>query len=170
MTDARWPWVVVGLLAGATFVWSSGQDMFVGLLLLVVPVGWGLLALERVVSLLRAVRNRARGGLRSWAVGSLGCLVVLVGSVGICAAGVPEDVRVRLSRAALVDAGERVLAGEHPERAGLYGLSDTTVADDCALLETGTFAVSSFGIAYCPAGAPPGYHPVGGPLYEYSYD
>jgi len=162
--------VAVGLLVGATWVWSSGDDMFIGLLLVVVVGGWGLLALERLVGLVRAVRAPTPGWLRSWAVGSVGCLVALVGAVGVCATGAPEDVRIRLSRHALVDAGERVLAGEHPERAGLYGLGDTRIVGDCALLETGTFMISSFGFAYCPAGAPARYQPVGGPLYEYTFD
>ena len=160
----------VGLLIGATLVWSSGEDMLFGLLLVVVMGGWGLVALERSVSLVRAVRDRRSGRLRSWAVGSLACLVALVGAAGLSAAGVPEDVRIRVSRRALVDAGERVLAGEHPARAGLYGLSDTTVSGDCALLETGTFMISSFGFAYCPTGGRAGFEPVGGALYEYSYD
>jgi hypothetical protein len=167
-----WPVVAlsVGVLVVTTLVWSSGEDMSIGWLLLVVPAGWGLLALHRAVTLVRAAREGVPRRLRPWAVGTLGCMVALVGTAGICAAGWPEDVRVRVSRGALVDAGERVLAGEHPIRAGLYGFSGTTVSGDCALLETGAFMIDSFGIAYCPAGAPSWYEPLGGALYEYSYD
>ena len=162
--------VPVGALVVTTLVWASGTDMSIGWLLLVVPAGWGLLALHRAVTLVRAAREGRPRQLQPWAVGTLGCVVALVGTAGICAAGWPEDVRIRVSRSALVDAGERVLAGEHPTRAGLYGLSGTTVSGDCALLETGAFMIDSFGIAYCPAGAPSRYEPLGGPLYEYAFD
>jgi hypothetical protein len=63
-----------------------------------------------------------------------------------------------------------VLAGEHPTRAGLYGFSETSILEDCAMLETGTFAIDSYGFAYCPTGGRPGYEQLGGALYEYSDD
>ena len=163
--------VAVGFLVAATLVWSSGEDMFFGLLLVIVLGGWGLVAVHGVASLVVAGHERAPQWFRRWAIGSIGGLVAFVGSLGIGAAGVPEDVRIRLSRDDLTNAGERVLAGEHPTRAGLYGLSETRVTDDrCALLETGNFAVSSFGFAYCPDGRRPGSEHLGGGLYKYSYD
>lgn len=104
-------WVLGAALAGARLVWTSGSDMFFGLLLLVVVGGWGALA---------------AGGAASF--------------VG------------------------------HPRRAGQYGLSATSVVGRCAFLETGTFAVESFGIAYCPEGGLPGGEPLGGGLFSCSFD
>lgn len=174
VTEPRWARIgvaaSVGLLMMATMVWSSGEDMFFGLLLIVVLGGWGLLALYGIVSFVQAARERAPSWFRRWSLGSLGCLVAFVGSAGVGAAGVPEDVRIRVSRGALVDAGERVLAGEHPTRAGLYGLGHTSVSGDCALLETGSFMISSFGFAYCPNGTAAGHEHLGGGLYKYFFD
>ncbi len=154
----------VGVLVLATMVWLSGDDMFFGSMLLVVTAGWGLLAVYGVVSFVRAARRRTGHWLREWAFVSLACLVAFVGSVGVGVAGLPEDVRIWLSRDALVDAGQRVLAGHHPSRAGLYGLGQTTVVGDCAMLETGSFAMDSFGFAYCPTHVPSAFELVDGAL------
>ena len=162
--------VSVGFLVLATMVWSSGEDMFIGWMLLVVTGGWGLLAVYGIVSFVRAARVRPAHWLRQWALVWLGCLVAFLGSVGIGVAGAPEHVRIWLSRDALVDAGEQVLAGQHPRRAGLYGLGETSILGDCAMLETGTFVISSFGFAYCPTGEPTAFEHVGGALYKYVYD
>lgn len=81
-------------------------------------------------------------------------------------------IRFRLSRDALVDAGRQVLRGEHPIRAGLYSFGETSVMGDCAMLRTGTFAISEFGWAYCPTGrpVPPDSEHVEGQLYKYDFD
>jgi hypothetical protein len=160
----------VGVLVLATMVWMSGSDMFFGSMLFLVVAGWGLLAVYGLISFARAARHRAGHWLQEWALVWLGCAVVFVGSLGVGVAGVPEDVRIRLSRDALIDAGQRVLAGEHPSRAGLYGFGRTTVVGECAMLEIGTIAVDSFGFAYCPAAAPPAFEHVNGALYRYAYD
>jgi hypothetical protein len=96
--------------------------------------------------------------------------VAFLGSVGVGVAGAPEHVRIWLSRDALIDAGERVLAGEHPSRAGLYGFGQTSILDDCAVLETSTFMISSIGFAYCPTREPAAFEHLGGALYKYVYD
>jgi hypothetical protein len=94
-----------------------------------------------------------------------------VGSVGIGVTGVPENARIALSRSALVDAGERVLAGQHPSRAGLYGFTRTEVSGDCALLQVGTVMIDSFGFAYCPTPTSARFEDdLGGGLYRYSFD
>ena len=64
----------------------------------------------------------------------------------------------------------RVLAGEHPSRAGLYGLGETTVVGDWAIPATGTFVMDSFGFAYRPTQAAPAFEHVNGGLYKYGYD
>ena len=38
------------------------------------------------------------------------------------------------------------------------------------MLGTGTFAMDSFGFAYCPTQAPSGFEHVDGALYKYAYD
>lgn len=160
----------VAFLTLATLVWSSGEDMFFGSMLLVVAAGWGLVGLYGIVSFVRAAQSRTRHWLRSVAVTWIGCVAAFLGSVGIGLAGVPEDVRIWLSRDALIDAGRQVLAGEHPTRAGLYGFGDTSIVDDCAMLETSTFAISSSGFAYCPTHEPTAFEHVGGSLYRYTFD
>ena len=162
-------WGAAGFLGVATLIWSSGGDMFIGLLMLLVLGGWGALGLWGFASFVRAARTRPIHWLRDWATVWLGCAVALLGSVAIGVTGAPEAVRIDLSRKALVDAGNSVLAGEHPDRAGLYGFSETRVSGDCALLETGTFAIDSFGFAYCPKGNPGGFEDLGGGLFKYYY-
>ncbi len=76
----------------------------------------------------------------------------MVGSVAVGATCGPEGVRLGLSRAVLVAAGEKVLAGEQPRRAGLYGFRNSFASGGCAFLEAGTFGIESFGFAYCPDG------------------
>jgi hypothetical protein len=73
--------------------------------------------------------------------------------------------------ALLVDADQRVLKGEHPRRAGSYSFGRTSVMGDCAMLRTGTSAISGLGGAYCPTGRParPSEH-VDGQLYTYDFD
>lgn len=160
----------VGFLVIATLVWMSGEDMLIGLMLLVVTGGWGLLAVYGIASFVRAARSRTSHWLQQWAIVWLGCVAALLGSFGLGIAGAPEGVRISLSRDSLIEAGERVLAGEHPTRAGLYGFSETSIVGDCAMLETGTFAIDSYGFAYCPTGERPGYEHLGGALYKYAYD
>ena len=160
-------WTIAGFLAIATLVWSSGGDMLIGLVLVLVLAGWSVLGLYGITSFVRAARTRLPHWLRDWASVWLGCLAALVASVGIAATGVPEDLRIAVSRGALIDAGEKVLAGDHPSRAGLYGFSETRLADGCAMLETGTFAIDSFGFAYCPTQSPTGFDALGGGLFKY---
>ncbi len=172
--DSRWTGIAlpasVGLLILATMVWLSGADMLIGWMLIVVLGGWSLVAIHASVSFVRLAPTRPPHWFREWAVVSLGCLAAFTASMGVGFAGVPEDVRIGLSRDALIDAGKKVLAGEHPARAGLYGFRDTRVSSACAMLETGGFAIDSFGFAYCPTRAPAGFEHVGGPLYKYTYD
>ncbi|MDQ4096906.1 MAG: hypothetical protein M3144_03420, partial [Actinomycetota bacterium] len=72
MTEPVWAkvlaWVAAGLLAIATLIWSSGEDMFIGLMLLLVLGGWGALGLWGLASFVRAARVRTTGWLRDWAV------------------------------------------------------------------------------------------------------
>ncbi|MGH9225800.1 MAG: hypothetical protein ACRD2W_18900 [Acidimicrobiales bacterium] len=154
----------------ATLVWSSGEDMFFGSLLLVVLGGWAALGALGVAAFVSAARSRAPNGLCGWAIVWLGCHAALVGSVAVAVAGVPETVRIGLSRPGLIDAGETVLAGGHVNRAGLYGFSRTSVANGCALLETGTSFIDSFGFAYCPNGTPAGFDDLGHGLSHYHDD
>lgn len=93
-------------------------------------------------------------------------------SAGIRLAGLPEHVRIWLSRDGLISAGERVLAGETPPRAGLYGFRQTSIDRGCAMMETGIFFLDSLGFAYCPVGAPAASerHHLGGGLYKYAHD
>ena len=155
----------------ATLVWLSGADMFFGSLLLLVLFGWGALGLLGGASFARAARVRREGWLHDWALVWVGCLAALVGSVAIGVTGVPENVRIALSRGALVDAGERVLWGEHPSRAGLYGFTRTEVSGGCALLQIGTVMIDSFGFAYCPTASSARFEDdLGGGLYRYLFD
>lgn len=162
----------VFLMSLATLVWLSGEDMLLGLMLVIVVLGWGLLFVYGVISSVRAARQRedrwASQQLLGWLGGVLALTVLLV--LGF--AGAPEKVRFRLSRDALVDAGERVLAGEHPTRAALYGFELTTIVEGCAMLRTGTAFIAEFGWAYCPTGRPalPGFEHVEGALYTYDWD
>ena len=48
----------VAFLTLATLVWSSGEDMFFGSMLLVVAAGWGLVGLYGIVSFARAAQSR----------------------------------------------------------------------------------------------------------------
>jgi hypothetical protein len=160
----------VGFLVMATLVWMSGEDMLIGLMLLLVAGGWSLVAVYGIASFVRAARSRSSHWLQQWAIVWLGCLAAFLGSFGLGVAGAPEGVRISLSRDSLIDAGERVLVGEHPTRAGLYGFSETSIVEDCAMLETGSVAIDSFGFAYCPTGARPGDEHLGGALYKYSHD
>ena len=141
--------LVGAALTLATLVWLSGTDMLLGMLLFV-PLGWAVLGACGLVSLVRAGRARTTHAWRRdeaplW----LGCLIGLVASTGLGLAGVPEHLRYVSSRPALVRAGEDVLDGGHPARAGLYGLRTTRVEDGCAVLVTATFFVSESGYAYC---------------------
>jgi hypothetical protein len=177
VSTPRWPTVLlaacVALLGFGTLVWLSGEDMLLGWMLLLVVVGWGLLAGFGIVSSVKAVRRGTdRLARQRLVLGWIGCSLALFGSLGLGVAGVSADVRFRLSRHALVDAGERVLAGEHPTRAGLFALGRTSVMGECAMLRTGTFAVGEFGWAYCPTGrpVPPGWEHVEGKLYKYEFD
>jgi len=162
-------WSAAGFLVLATMVWSSGEDMFFGSLFLLVLGGWGLLGLVGVAWFIRSAWAHAEGWLREWALVWLGCATAFLGSVAVAVTGAPESARIELSRSALVDAGERVLAGEHPGRAGLYGLSSTEIRNGCAMLGTGA-AISSSGFAYCPAGSPSGFRDLGGGLYKNDAD
>ena len=103
----------VSFLVIATLVWMSGEDMLIGLMLLVVIGGWSLLAVYGIASFVRAARSRSSRWLQQWAVAWLGCTTAFLGSFGLGIAGAPEGVRISLSRDSLIDAGERVLAGEH---------------------------------------------------------
>lgn len=174
VTEPLWlrvmAWSAAGILGAATLIWSSGSDMLLGGVLLFVLGGWATLGLWALAWFGRAARTRRPHWLRDWASVWLGCMAALVGSVAVGASGAPEAVRLGLSRGALIEAGERVLSGEHPSRGGLYSFSDTRVINGCAMLETGRFAVDSFGFAYCPMGDPGGFEHLGGSLYRYAHD
>jgi hypothetical protein len=160
----------VAVLSLATLLWLSGEDMILGWMLIFVVVGWGLLVAFGIVLSVRARRHRSvRHRL---VLGWICCSLALTGSLAIGFAGVPEHIRFRLSRDALIDAGQQVLKGEHPKRAGLYSFDKTSVMGDCAMMRTGTFAISEFGWAYCPTGrpVPPSSKHVEGQLYKYDFD
>lgn len=162
--------VSVAFLVVATMVWLSGFDMFIGSMLFVVAGGWGLLAAYGIVSFARAAQGGSERWFQRWTVVWLGCLVALVGSVGIGLAGMPEEARVWLSRGALTNAGERVLAGEQPTRAGLYGFRGTSIEGGCAIMDTAIIAIDVVGFAYCPTRAPAAFGDLGGGLYQYYLD
>jgi hypothetical protein len=174
VVERRWNKVVlvvsVVFLVVATMVWLSGFDMFLGSMLLVVVGGWALVAVCGIVTFARAARGGSERWFQRWTVVWLGCLVALVGSVGIGLAGVPDEARVRLSRGALRNAGERVLAGEEPSRAGLYGFRRTSIEGGCAMMETAIVAIDVVGFAYCPSGGPAAFEDLGGGLYQYHLD
>ena len=173
MLSLRWTRLLAraltGLLTVSTLIWTSGADMLFGSMLILVVVGTIAFGLWCVASFVVAVRPRTHDWFHLWGTTWIGCIAVLVGCAGLGFVGVAEDVRIELSRSALIEAGENVLAGEHPDRAGLYGFQETIVSGDSALLETGTFAIDSFGIAYCPKGGRPGFTDLGGGLYAYSF-
>ena len=164
-------WGASGFMVVATLVWLSGPDMFFGSMLLLVLVGWGALGLLGVTAFVRAARSRPEGWLHDWAPAWVGCAAALVASVALGVTGAPEGARIALSRSALIDAGEKVLAGEHPCRAGLYGLGRTQVSGGCALLQIGTAFIDSLGFAYCPTGSSGRFDDdLGGGLYTFSFD
>jgi len=162
----------VAVLVPSTLVWLSGLDMLVGLMLLFVPLGWGLLLAYGVLSFVRAVRLRRDRWLEQQAVGWAACLLACTVALQLGVLGVPEEVRFRISADALAAAGERVLAGEHPTRAALYTFERTRVEDGCALLTSGLFFISEYGWAYCPDRrlASPAFQHVDGALYTYDFD
>lgn len=74
-------WPAAAFLALATLVWSSGDDMFFGLMLLLVLGGWGLLGLFGVASFVHAARSGSPRWLTRWALVWLG--------FAYCPAGTP---------------------------------------------------------------------------------
>lgn len=162
----------VAFLGPITLVWLSGTDMFIGWLLLIVPLGWGLLGAYGVLSFVRAARDRGDRWLERQAIGWTSCLVVSTVTLQLGWVGASENVRIWISADALASAGERVLAGEHPTRAALYGFDQTRVMDGCALMTTARLAIDESGWAYCPQGQPSSqpFNHVRGSLYSYSFD
>ncbi|MGI8685592.1 MAG: hypothetical protein ACR2MO_10985 [Acidimicrobiales bacterium] len=160
----------LGILVAATLVWLSGSDMFFGYLLLVVPLGWVVVAAYLIIATVVDWRrgDSARPGLIASAAGVL----ALIAAVGVGFSGVAESVRIAASRDALTSAGQAVLAGGHPARAGLYGFEATSISEGCAILTSGTVFIGEFGWAYCPAGTPASsrFEYVGGALYTYTVD
>lgn len=160
----------VGLLVLATEVWLSGPDMFFGWILVVVVSGWSLVALVLMTGVAIIWRRSGVRSLGSQMVACAACLLACVLSVGVGLFGVPEYVRMKLSRGALIEAGEAVLSGKNPARAGLYGFVATSVTEGCAILSTGSWALAEFGWGYCPDGTPPSqeFEHADGPLFTYS--
>ena len=157
--------IAVFSVATLTLVWLSSPDMFVGWLMLIVPLGWSLIGVFALVAVVTR-SPRLHQPRVVWRV----CLGTCLVSIGAGLMGVSEQIRIALSRDALVDAGQRVLAGERPTRAALYGLKHTSVSGGCALMTTGGLFIDSFGWAYCPDGAPEAFEPVGGSLYKFAFD
>lgn len=149
-----WAWrglaaASVAFPATATLVWLSGVDMLIGLLFPCVIVAWAILgAFTFVIS--RRTADTAPRWRRVLAAGA--AAAVTVGTLG--ALGVPAAVRFAASARELANAGQRVLDGGSPGRAGLYGFSSTRVYGGCAILVTQNFFIDEYGWAYCPSGPP----------------
>lgn len=126
--------VVVGILAAL-----SGPDLVIGFL----PVG-----LLGVWMLTFAFLVQRRHGV---ALASLAILSVLAVGAGVLS--IPSEVRLRTSEGRIAAAGERILRGESPERAGSYRILDSWVDGDCAVMRTQSLVLDDYGIAYC-AGEP----------------
>jgi len=140
--------------------------------MIIVLLGWGLLGAYGILSFVRAARDRDERWLERQAIGWASCLLALTVTLQLGFLGAPENVRIWISADALADAGERVLTGEHPTRAALYGFDETRVEDGCALLTTSRFFISESGWAYCPNGDPRSgrFEHVQGALYTYFFD
>ncbi|MFN7150603.1 MAG: hypothetical protein ACK4V6_14145 [Microthrixaceae bacterium] len=143
--------VVVGILAAV-----SGPDRVVGFL----PIGmlgvW-LLTLTFLVQRRQPV-----------ALASLVALSVLAVGAGILS--IPSEVRLRTSEGQIAAAGERILRGESPERAGSYWILDSWIDGDCAVMRTQSFVLDDYGIAYCAGTPDSGFlsHRFG-QIYDYAY-
>jgi hypothetical protein len=125
---------VVGILAAL-----SGPDRVIGFL----PVG--LLGLWMLTFAFLVQRRQGA------ALASLVVLSVLAVGAGVLS--IPSEVRLRTSEGQIAAAGEQVLRGESPERAGSYWILDSWVDGDCAVMRTQSFVLDDYGIAYC-AGSP----------------
>ena len=100
--------------------------------------------------------------------------VALITSLILGAFGVPGKIRLAVSAPALAQAGKRVLEGEEPKTARLYGFRETREQHGCAILTTQAIFIDEYGWAYCPQGPPPAYSketflPVGRDLYRYTF-
>lgn len=132
------PTMVVIVVAG-TLVAVSGPDRVIGFL----PVG-----MLGAWMLTFAFLVQRRQGV---ALASLVILSVLAVGAGILS--IPSELRLRTSQGQIAAAGEQVLRGESPERAGSYWILDSWVDGDCAVMRTQSFVLDDYGVAYC-AGEP----------------
>lgn len=143
--------VVVGILAAV-----SGPDRAIGFL----PVG--LLGVWWLTFVFLAQRRQGT------ALASLVALSLLAVGAGILS--IPSEVRLRTSEGQIAAAGERILRGESPDRAGSYWILDSWVDGDCAVMRTQSFVLDDYGIAYCAGSPDSGFlsHRFGD-VYDYAH-
>lgn len=116
----------------------------------------------------------ALGAGSDWMIGYLPLVTVVVGSatflyffvrrwnrqlnllmafgavaLGVSLSGIPEGVRLRIEEPRIVAAGQQVLEGEAPGRAGSYRILDSWTVRDCAVMSTQSFFIDDHGVAYC---------------------
>ncbi len=129
---------MIGLVVTGALLTMSGVDWLFGYLAIGVLAAW-LMTFALLVQ-----RERAR---------ALWCLIVCsVVAFGAGSVGLPDTVRMRASEPQLVAAGQQILAGEEPARAGTYTILSSWTDGECAVMETQTdplLGFSSYGVAYC---------------------
>ena len=129
---------MIGLVVTGALLTMSGVDWLLGYLAIGVLAAW-LMTFALLVQ-----RERAR---------ALWCLIVCsVVAFGAGSVGLPDTVRMRASEPQLVAAGQQILAGEEPTRAGTYTILSSWTDGECAVMETQTdplLGFSSYGVAYC---------------------
>jgi hypothetical protein len=146
---------MVGVVVVGILLTMSGVDWLYGYLPIAVLAAW-LLTFSLLVQ-----RERAR---------ALWCLLVCsILAFGVGIVGFSSLVRLRVSEPQLVAAGQQILAGEEPTRAGSYTILSSWTDGECAVMETQDFFIDSHGVAYCEG--PPGsgfFTHRFGQLYDYN--
>ena len=145
---------MVGVVVVGILLTMSGVDWMIGYLPIAVFAAW-LLTFSLLVQ-----RERAR---------ALWCLVVCsIVAFGVGIVGLSSLARLRVSEPQLVAAGQQILAGEEPTRAGSYTILSSWTDGECAVMETQDFFIDSHGVAYCEGPAASGFftHRFGR-LYDY---
>ena len=129
---------MIGIVVTGALLTMSGVDWLFGYLAVGVLASW-LMTFALLVQ-----RERAR---------ALWCLIVCsVVAFGAGSVGLPDTMRMRASEPQLVAAGQQILAGEEPARAGTYTILGSWTDGECAVMQTQrdpVFGFSSYGVAYC---------------------
>lgn len=147
---------MVTIVAVGVLLAMSGDDWMIGYLFVGVFAAW----LMTFALLLQRERARA-----------LWCLIVVsIVAVGAGAVGLPSTIRLRFDEPQIVAAGQQILAGEAPTRAGTHHIVSSWADGECAVMETQELFFSRYGVAYCEGQPESGFLTRRfGDIYDYAY-